>query len=97
MENHGYGSLIGSSQAPYINQLANTYGLATNYFAVSHPSLPNYIALTSGSTQGISDNNDPSGHPLNVPSIFSQLPGGQSRSLQETMPSNCLKSDSGEY
>ena len=38
MENHGYGSVIGSSQAPYINQLANSYGLATNYFAVSHPS-----------------------------------------------------------
>ncbi|MGZ4283289.1 MAG: alkaline phosphatase family protein [Solirubrobacteraceae bacterium] len=97
MENHGYGSIIGSSQAPYINQLANTYGLATNYFALSHPSLPNYIGLTSGGTQGISDDNDPSSHPLSVPSIFSQLPGGMSRSLQESMPSNCLKTDSGQY
>ena len=97
MENHGYSSIIGSSQAPYINQLANTYGLATNYFALSHPSLPNYIGLTSGGTQGISDDNDPSSHPLTVPSIFSQLPGGQSRSLQEGMPSNCFAADSGEY
>ena len=69
----------------------------TNYFAISHPSLPNYVALTSGSTQGVGDDNGPSSHPLNVPSIFSQLPGGQSRSLQESMPSNCLKSDSGQY
>ena len=97
MENHGSGSIIGSSQAPYVNQLANSYGLATNYFAISHPSLPNYIALTSGGTQGVGDDNGPSSHPLNVPSIFSQLPGGQSRSLQESMPSNCLKSDSGQY
>ena len=73
------------------------YGLATNYFAISHPSLPNYVALTSGGAQGISDDSGPSSHPLNVPSIFSQLPGGQSRSLQESMPSNCLKSDSGQY
>src|ERR1700761_3245816 len=82
MENPGYGSIIGSSQAPYINQLANTYGLATNYRALAHPSLPNYIGLTSGGTQGISDDNDPSSHALTVPSIFSQLPGGRSRSLQ---------------
>jgi hypothetical protein len=97
MENHGYGSIVGSSQAPYINQLANAYGLATNDVAISHPSLPNYIAMTSGSAQAIGDDSGPSSYPLNVPSIFSQLSGGQSRSLQEGMPSNCLKSDSGQY
>jgi phosphatidylinositol-3-phosphatase len=97
MENHGYGSIIGSSQAPYINQLANTYGLATNYFALSHPSLPNYIALTSGGTQGVTDDSGTSTYRLNVPSIFSQLSGGRSRSLQESMPSNCRNSDSGLY
>jgi phosphatidylinositol-3-phosphatase len=97
MENHGYGDIIGSSQAPYINGLATTYGLATNYFAVSHPSLPNYIAATSGATQGIADDDGPSSHGLNAPSIFSQLPGGKSRSLQEGMPANCSHSDSGEY
>ena len=97
MENHGYGSIIGSSQAPYINQLANTYGLATNYHALAHPSLPNYVALTSGGTQGVTDDSGTSTYPLSVPSIFSQLRGGQSRSLQESMPSNCRKSDSGQY
>jgi hypothetical protein len=97
MENHAYGQIIGSSQAPYINSLASTYGVATNYYAISHPSLPNYIALTSGSPQGIADDNGPSSHPLNVASIFSQLPAGQSRSLEESMPSNCDRGDSGQY
>src|SRR5207237_2484983 len=53
MENHEYGSVIGTAAAPYINSLANSYGLATNYYAASHPSLPNYLALTAGSTFGI--------------------------------------------
>jgi hypothetical protein len=97
MENHSYNEIIGSSAAPYINQLASQCGLATNYFAISHPSLPNYIALTSGSTQGIADDNPPSSHPLNVPSIFSQLDPGNWRSLEESMPTNCDQSDAGEY
>jgi hypothetical protein len=97
MENKDYASVIGPGSAPFINGLARTYGLATNYFAISHPSLPNYIALTSGSDQGISDDSGPSSHRLNVPSIFSQLPGGASRSLEQSMPSNCAKGDAGEY
>jgi hypothetical protein len=96
MENKGYSEVIGSDQAPYINSLRRRYGVATNYFAVSHPSLPNYIALTSGSTQGISDDDDPSSHRLSVPSIFSQL-GGQSRSLEQSMPSKCDRGNSGDY
>jgi hypothetical protein len=97
MENHSYNEIIGNSAAPYINQIAGECGLATNYFAISHPSLPNYIALTSGSTQGISDDNPPSSHPLNVSSIFSQLDPGNWRSLEESMPSNCDQTNSGEY
>lgn len=53
--------------------------------------------MTSGSTQGIGDDNPPADHPLDVPSIFSLLPGGASRSLEESMPANCQKTDSGEY
>ncbi|HUA46528.1 MAG TPA: alkaline phosphatase family protein [Solirubrobacteraceae bacterium] len=97
MENHSYEQIIGASDAPYINQLAAQHGLASNFYAESHPSLPNYIAMTSGSTQGIGDDDPPSAHPLDVPSIFSLLPGGGSRSLEESMPSNCLHADSGEY
>jgi phosphatidylinositol-3-phosphatase len=97
MENKDYSSVLGSGSAPYVNRLARRYGVATDYSAVSHPSLPNYIALTSGSDQGISDDSDPSSHRLNVPSIFGQLPGGGSRSLEQGMPSRCAKGDSGEY
>ena len=97
MENHSFDDIIGSGDAPYINQVAAQHGLAASFYAEAHPSLPNYIAMTSGSTQGISDDNDPSSHPLDVPSLFSLLPGGDSRSLLESMPSNCARSDSGEY
>jgi len=55
MENEEATSIIGNASAPYINGLARTYGLATNYTAVSHPSEPNYLALWSGSTQGVTD------------------------------------------
>jgi hypothetical protein len=97
MENHSFDQIIGSPDAPYINQLADEHGLATGFYAESHPSLPNYIAMTSGSTQGISDDDDPTSHPLDVPSLFSLLPGGASRSLLESMPGNCARSDSGDY
>lgn len=95
LENVGY-SVVGSSSAPYFNSLAAHCGLATNNDAVSHPSLPNYIALTSGSTQGITDDGEPSTHPLSVPSIFSEL-GDRWRSLVESMPSACDQVTSGTY
>jgi len=95
LENVGYG-VIGSPSAPYLNQLASRCALATNYYAVSHPSLPNYIALTSGSTQGINNDDDPSSHPLDTPSIFSQL-GSNWRALVESMPGPCDHVTSGLY
>src|SRR5438309_12132960 len=54
METREYGDVIGSSSAPYINRLARTYALATRSYAITHPSLPNYLALAGGSTFGIS-------------------------------------------
>ena len=49
MENHGYNEIIGNHKdAPYINWLAAHDPLATNYFGVTHPSLPNYLATFSG-------------------------------------------------
>jgi hypothetical protein len=95
LENVGY-SVVGSPSAPYFNQLASRCALATNYYAVSHPSLPNYVALTSGSTQGISDDAEPSSHPLSAPSIFSQL-GSNWRALVESMPNSCDHVTSGSY
>ena len=70
MENTGYTSLIGNPNAPWINFAAQTYGLATSYFGVSHPSQPNYIAATSGSTNGVADDNDTT---INVTNIVDQI------------------------
>jgi phosphatidylinositol-3-phosphatase len=88
--------LLDSAAVPYLSRLARTYGYATNYSAIAHPSLPNYIALTSGATHGVSHDWSPAtrsgqtmSYALDVPSIFSQLPGGRSRSLAETMTRNC--------
>jgi phosphatidylinositol-3-phosphatase len=53
-ENHSYSQIIGSSQAPYINSLASKGALFTNSHAITHPSEPNYMAITSGSTYGLS-------------------------------------------
>jgi phosphatidylinositol-3-phosphatase len=48
LENEGVGNIVNSSLAPFMSQLASSYGLATNYTAIAHPSLPNYLALISG-------------------------------------------------
>jgi hypothetical protein len=96
-ENKSFGEIIGSSAAPYINSLASRCGLATAYKAVTHPSLPNYIAMTSGSTQGVTDNSPPSSHPLSVASIFSQTGAGRWKSLEESMPANCNQTDAYPY
>jgi phospholipase C len=99
MENKYYSQIIGSSSAPYLNQLAKDCGLATNYFALDHPSLPNYIAMTSGDTWGITDDADPSADAVSVPSIYSQVKarGKQWRDYEEDAPGNCPSSDSYPY
>ena len=94
-ENHGYGAVIGSKDAPFTNRLAAACGLATNYHNVAHPSLPNYIAATSGDTQGIGDDCLPNECPLNVPSLFGQLRarGKMWTAYDESMPSACALED----
>ena len=48
-ENHSYASVIGpTSPMPYLNSLANKYGLATNYYGNTHPSIGNYFMMTTG-------------------------------------------------
>jgi len=72
-ENHGYSQIIGSSQAPYINSLASQGALFTNSYAVAHPSQPNYLALFSGSTQGMTDDSCP--HTFSAATLESELIG----------------------
>ena len=52
-ENHSYSEIIGNSQAPYINTLTSEGALFTSSYAVAHPSEPNYLAIFSGSTHGV--------------------------------------------
>ena len=70
MENTGFDTLMGNPNAPFINAAAANYGLASNYFGVTHPSQPNYIAATSGSTNGVADDSDTT---INVTNIVDQL------------------------
>jgi phospholipase C len=100
MENHSYGEIIGSPEAPYINGVAGECGLATNYHNVSHPSLPNYIAGTSGlplrELKPFKNDCSPSRKcSTAAQSIFGQVPSW--KSYEESMPSNCDPSNSGEY
>src|ERR1700694_2759138 len=86
MENRSYGQVVGNG---YIAQLAAQYGVATDYHGVSHPSLPNYLAMTSGSTWGITDDGY---HPLAAGGIGAQLDaaGMPWRAYMEGMGSNCM-------
>jgi acid phosphatase len=70
-ENKDRASVLGSGQAPTFDKLAAQYAQATNYYATSHPSLPNYLALVSGSTHGVSSNCEDC--PQTGPTIGSQL------------------------
>lgn len=56
LENHEYDEVVGNPQAPYLNRLAQRGALAIDYFGVTHPSLPNYLALLGGDTFGIAEN-----------------------------------------
>jgi phosphatidylinositol-3-phosphatase len=101
MENHSYGDIIGNtSQAPFINSLAAECGLATNYHNISHPSLPNYIAGTSGLSVSqiklFKSDCNPSKHcSTSAPSIFGQ--GETWKAYEESMPTACAPSNAGEY
>jgi hypothetical protein len=53
MENHGYSQIMNNPNAPFINSLAQSANLATNYFAIGHPSLTNYLEVVGGSNFGV--------------------------------------------
>lgn len=62
MENHGYSQIIGNPNAPFTNSYAITANLATNYFAIAHPSLSNYLEVVGGSNFGVQSDNYPDWH-----------------------------------
>ncbi|HEX9036095.1 MAG TPA: alkaline phosphatase family protein [Ktedonobacterales bacterium] len=90
MENHSYEEIIGdTTDAPNINSLASQYGLATNYWGVTHPSEPNYVAAVGGSFYGIADDAPYTSHQIAQPYLGSQLEqaGLTWKDYQQSMPS----------
>ena len=72
-ENNGFHDVIGNPAAPNLNSLARTFGLATDYFGVSHPSEPNYVGLLGGSTHGVNSDDAYWTHEVHGPSLIGQL------------------------
>ena len=85
-ENHSYSSVIGNSSMPYLNSLASKYGLATQYYANTHPSIGNYFMLTTGQ---VITNNDSFCTTLNQDNIARHLiAGGKTfKAYAESLPS----------
>jgi len=85
-ENQSYGSVIGSSSMPYLNALANRYGLSINYFANTHPSIGDYFWLTTG--QQITNDDNFTGT-VSVDNIVRQLnlAGKSWKAYAESLPS----------
>ena len=97
VENHTLGEM--QAQMPWTAALADRYGYATTYHAMTHPSLPNYLAIAGGSTFSVQDDNDPSSHPLSGPSVFGRAlqVGSTARLYAEEMPGTCVTTPAGRY
>jgi acid phosphatase len=96
-ENHSLAQM--AAGMPYTFALARRYGYATGYRAITHPSLPNYIAIAGGSTHGIADDGSPADHPVAASSVFGQAwaAGRSARVYAESAVSNCQLQDGGAY
>ncbi len=99
MENEGALDIIGNSALPYVTSLATDYGSATRSYAFAHPSLPNYLAIVSGSNQGVTQDQPPSsGNFPNVPTLADQLAaaGFSEKAYAENLPADPT-ADAGLY
>lgn len=99
MENQASAGILGSRAAPFENSLARQCGHAATYSAVAHPSLPNYLALTSGSTHGVRDDAGPSTHRIPGASIFALADAARRgwATFAESMPARCAMGSTGLY
>lgn len=85
-ENHSYTQM--RAQMPYLSSLATKYAYATRYSAITHPSLPNYLALAGGSIFGVRDDNPSASHQITQRSVFDQAihAGKTAKTYAESMP-----------
>ena len=95
LENQGYDAIVGSSHAPYLNDLIAEHGLAEDLHGVARPSQPNYLALFSGSTHGVTDNEP---HDLDAPTLADQLEaaGRTWAVFAENVPPDCYRDATAE-
>ena len=95
VENHSLGQM--KSQMPYTFGLAQRFGYATNYTAIRHPSLPNYVAIAGGQTYGITNDDKPSANPVRGTSVFGQaIAAGKTAAVfAEGMPENLRPATAG--
>ncbi len=98
-ENKEFGAVIENRRMPYFNLLANTYTLLTQHYAVTHPSLPNYIALIGGDTHGITDNCDFADCFINAKSLpdLIEESGRTWKTYQDDMPEPCFSGNTLRY
>lgn len=101
MENRSYNQVIGQPSAPYINRLLNQGAVATDYFAIGHPSLPNYAALTSGRSfpNAFSDCSPSAFCQSDATNIADRLEaaGLTWREYAESMPAPCTRRNAVNY
>ena len=100
MENHGYSQVWDTASTPYITSLGNQYVRATNYRALTHPSLPNYLQLVGGDNYGITTDCLPSDScHVAAPNIADSLEakGRTWKAYMEDMPAPCTLTSSGQY
>lgn len=97
LENHGLAQE--RAQMPYLRSLADRYGYATGYAAITHPSLPNYLAVAYGDTFGIRDDAVPEAHPIAAPDVFSGAlrAGTGARVYAEASPAPCSRRNAPPY
>src|SRR6266550_3605345 len=95
-ENMPRSAIFSSGNAPYIKGLAAACGRADDMHSLYPKSLPNYIGLTSGTTGGVTSDGAPGALPQSQVSLFQQL-GTDWRQLNESMPSNCFMTNSGDF
>jgi len=98
-ENHNYSDVIGSSSMPYLNSLATQYGLATQYYANTHPSIGNYFMLTAGQIVTNDDSYVPPSAGLGVDNVPRELltAGKTWKAYEENMLSPCFLGSTSGY
>ena len=94
LENHSRQRALDAM--PLLGARAAAHGTATGYTNLTHPSLPNYLAIAGGSVFGVTDDQDPAEHRLAGPSVF-DVGAGEAKTYAEGMTVPCQRENAGRY